>query len=119
MFIQFCVPSIFLSFLLDFLGNSSLFRLSLLNLSLLGIQKLLGHTTGILLSTEEEAPQLPHELHCILLHEPCQLDLYVLPVHVLHVEQAVDEVDKHFILEPKELSDPCRNPRLHHVHLHL
>jgi hypothetical protein len=90
-----------------------------LNFSLLCIQKLLGHTTGILLRTQEEAPQLLHELHCVLLHKPCQLDLYMLAIHLLHIKEAVDKVDEHFVLEPKELRHPRRNPRLHHVHLHL
>lgn len=77
------------------------------------------HPTGILLCTEEKAPELLHELHCVLLHETCQLDLNLLSIRFLLLEEAIDEVDENLVLEPKELSDSLGNPGLHHVHLNL
>jgi len=104
---------------LNLLCNPIILCLFLLYLSLFFIQKLLRHPTGILLCTEKEGPELPHELHCVLLHEPCQLDLNLLSIGFLLLEEAINEVDENFVLEPKELSDPLGNPGLHHVHLYL
>lgn len=104
---------------MDLLCNPIILCLFLLYLSLLFIQKLLRHPTGILLCTEEEAPELLHKLHCVLLHEPCQLDLNLLSIRFLLLEEAIDEVDEDLVLEPKELSDTLGNPGFHHVHLDL
>ena len=45
------------------------------------------------------------------MNKPCKL-------HLLF-EEAIDEVDEHFVLEPEELSDPLGDPGLHHIHLDL
>ena len=47
----------------------------------------MGHTTGILMRSKEEALQVLDELHYILRHKICQLNMYVLPIHLLQKKQ--------------------------------
>lgn len=88
-------------------------------------QKSRWDTGNVLLGTQQQWPQVPHELPSILpIQEARQVDLHHLAIWVLFLELVKYELYDDVILEPQNLCHALGNPRfddfqVHFGHVHL
>lgn len=72
---------------------------------LFGVQELLRNATDIFLRTKKKTPELFHELPGVFLHESCQLDLNLFPIHFLKTRSQKSQIWNLKFLKSK-LQDP-------------